>query len=102
MNTGAAPCIRRSTLTGKYVVGTEMSTYTALSDRHILTNQRSFEVNGGRTVFVYKTRKPAVTKFQALCVEQDRVNEEMWQEHHRELQAAQGGDMGAALRAGDF
>jgi len=34
--TGAAPCIRRSKFTGKYVVGTEMSTDMALSDRRIL------------------------------------------------------------------
>jgi len=100
--TGAAPCIRRSTFTGKYVVGTEMSTDIALSDRRILSNKRKFEVMGCRTVFVYKTRKPAVAKFQALCEEQLRVNEEMRQEHRRELEAAQAGDIGAALRCGDF
>lgn len=99
--TGAAPCIRRSMVTGKYVVGTEMSTDQALSDYRILSNRRKFEV-GTRMVFVYKTRKAAVAKFLVLCEKQEQVNAEMRQEHRRELKAAQAGDLSATMNLIDF
>ena len=97
--TGAAPCIRRSKFTGKYVVGTEMSTDQALSDHRILSNRRKFEV-GTRTVFVYKTRKAAVAKFLVLCEKQEQVNAEMRAEAQGLHRKAQQGDIGAALTLG--
>jgi len=100
--TGAAPCIRRSKFTGKYVVGTEMSTDMALSDRRILSNKRKFEVMGCRIVFVYKTRKPAVAKFLVLCEKQEQVNAQMRAEAQGLRRKAQAGDIGAAVNLLDF
>lgn len=77
-----------------------MSTDMALSDRRILSNKRKFEVMGCRTVFVYKTRKPAVAKFLALCEKQEQVNAEMRAEAQGLHRKAQQGDLGAALTLG--
>lgn len=100
-NTGSAPCIRRSRFTGKYVVGAEMNTDMALSDSRILSNRRKFEV-AGRTVWVFKTRAPAVRKFNELCKARIAENERVRAEHKRDLQAARKSDLAAALRLGDY
>lgn len=101
-NTGTAPCIRRSRRTGKYIVGAESNTEMALNDARLLTNMRSWEI-GGRTVYVYKTRAPAVRRFEAMCEERIRENEEMRKKHEEDLSAREGdtvAQMTAALRLG--
>ena len=56
----------------------------------------------GRQVWLYRSRKPAVAKFMALCGAQIIENENMRREHAETLDKARKGDMAAALRLGDY
>jgi Tfp pilus assembly protein PilZ len=78
-----------------------MNTDMALSDPRILSNRRKFEV-AGRVVWVFKTRAPAVRKFNELCQVRIAENEHVRAEHRRDLAAAKKGDLSAALRLGDY
>lgn len=97
INTGTAPCIRRSRRTGKYIVGAEMNTEMALNDPRLFTNMRKWEV-AGRYVYVYKTRVSAVHRFEALCEARIEENQRVREEHQRDLATARDGDMTAAAR----
>lgn len=98
--TGQRPTIRRIA-DGRYVVGTE---YAADTMRHLLRgrmNQRIFR-NGRETLWAFKSRKAAVAKFHEMCGVVRKFNQETREAHQRDRAAAAKGDIGAALRLGDY
>ncbi len=101
-NTGLAPCIFHSH-SGKYVVGPEIPCDYAMHKAAVmLSNKRVWRDDYGRQVWLYKSRKPAVAKFMAICGAQVIENENMRREHAETLDKARKGDMAAALRLGDY
>ena len=65
-NTGHAPVIIRSRASGKYIVGPELAAYAARDAHLFRTKKRKFG-EGRDAAWVYKTRKPAVAKFDEMC-----------------------------------
>ena len=66
-NTGMAPSIFHSH-TGRYVVGPEIPCREAMHHAAVmLANKRTWRDAHGRQVWLFKSRKPAVAKFLALC-----------------------------------
>jgi len=98
--TGQRPTIRRIA-DGRYVVGTE---YAADTLRPMLTgcmDKRIFR-KGRETVWAFKSRKPAVDKFHELCGVVRKFNQDTREAAARDMAAAAKGDIGAALRLGDY
>ena len=101
-NTGMAPCIFHCR-TGKYLVGPELPCDDAMQQGvQSFFQQENMGTSDGRRVWLYKSRKPAVAKFMALCGAQIIENENMRREHAETLDKARKGDMAAALRLGDY
>jgi len=101
-NTGLAPCIFHSRA-GKYVVGPQIPCEYAMHKAAVmLSDNRVWNDAHGRRVWLYKSRKPAVAKFMALCGAQIMKNEAMRREHAETLAKAKQGDVAAALHLGDF
>ena len=99
-NTGMAPAIFHSR-TGKYIVGPELRCRDAMRAGLLLGRQRTHG-EGGHRVYMFKTRKPAIAKFMALCEAQTADNKAT-AEHVRNLcNKAKQGDIAAALALGDF
>lgn len=99
-NSGFAPVIRRSKLTGRYIVGFQLDTEFAIKDIRSL-GKRTFKVNG-RPVWSFKTRKPAVAKFQELVNTRNAQNRAIAAEFHLALTAAKTGDLEAACKLGEL
>jgi hypothetical protein len=99
-NSGFAPVIRRSKLTGRYIVGFQLDTEFAVKDIRSL-GKRTFKVNG-RPVWSFKTRKPAVAKFQELVIARNAENQAIADEYRLNLAAAKAGDLEALSKLGDI
>jgi hypothetical protein len=85
--TGTRPAIYRSRATGKYVVGPENDCDYVLQNWKLIgSNKRIHKVPYGRTVWVFKTRKPAVAKFAELCEERKQLNERLRKDYLEEQQ----------------
>ncbi len=101
-NTGLAPAIFHLR-TGRYVIGQEIPCREAMrSAAAMLGNKRTWRDPHGRQVWLFKTRKPAVAKFLALCESRKKENDAMRQEHAETARKAARGDLAAALHLGDF
>ena len=100
-NTGLAPCIMHSK-TGKYLVGPEIPCHDAMEAGIQFTDKRVWADAHGRRVWLYKSRKPAVAKFMAMCGAQIMENDAMRRDHAATAAKAAKGDMAAALHLGDF
>ena len=84
-NTGTAPVIMHSR-TGKWLVGPEIELDDARNFILFEPNKNKRIYKGRNTsdkwwVYIYKSRKPAVSKFQELCDKQDKMNNEMRAEY---------------------
>jgi hypothetical protein len=99
-NTGVAPSIFHSR-TGKYVVGPELRCRDAMRAALTLTSHRVIG-KGRDRVWMFKSRKPAVAKFTALCDAVIRENADVARQHAATRAAAGRGDLAAALALGDF
>jgi len=82
-------------------VGPELRCRDAMRQGITLQDRKRWGI-GSQTVWLFKSRKSAVTRFTALCVAQKRENERMRQEHAETARKAQAGDMAAVLALGDF
>lgn len=118
-NTGLEPVIRHIQLPDvmgerrgrpretRYVVGPDLAGLDVARKvfheawEGTLNGKRIYEIDK-RKVYVYKTRKPAVEQFCSLCNEVVERNNELREAHRKDMEAAQQGDMGAALRLGDY
>ena len=97
-NTARRPVICR--FGGKYIVGVEYDVST-LRIRSIGSNKRIIR-EGQSIIWAFKSRGPAVAKFTELCREVMKFNKETREAHLRDREAAQRGDLEAALRLGDY
>lgn len=82
-NTGTAPTIRRSLLTGKYLVGTERATEELLPNPMLRTTKRKYQV-GPNIVHVCRTRAAALKRFTALCEERRKLNDSLRADYVKE------------------
>jgi hypothetical protein len=101
-NTGARPVILKCKYSDRYLVGTENS----MRELHpvvvrTIKNQRVFRAKGVE-LWAYKGRKAAVAHFSKLCREILNFNDKVRRERATDIAAAQRGDIGAALRLGDY
>jgi len=94
-NTGLAPAIFHSR-SGKYIVGPELRCRDTMREGLLLGTKR-VAGKGGNRVYIYKTRQPAVAKFQELCGAQMQYNAKLRQELATLRSKAQQGDMTAVL-----
>ena len=99
-NTGMAPAIFHSR-SGKYVVGPELRCRDAMRIGVTLTSTR-VDGTGRQRIWLFKSRKPAVTKFTSLCETQIRENKIMYQKHIETANKALAGSMAAVLALGAF
>jgi len=111
-NTGTAPVILHSR-SGLWLVGPENEVDGARERLCFRENQNRRILKGHRNpsdrrrwVYVYRTRGPAVRRFQELCEERGRMNAEMRSEHARAARDAASSDpetsIRGALTLGDF
>ncbi len=102
-NTGMAPSIFHSRC-GKYYVGPELRCLDAIRAGIGLFQKVRISAieTGNQKVWIFKTRKPAVAKFLALCGAQIMENERQRQARAAARAAAARGDVAAALALGDF
>jgi len=92
-NTGMATVILRSRATGKYLVGPEIEVDT-VREKILFGNNANKRIfkhpqYPHRTVYVFKTRTPAVAKFVELCNRQLAENESDRQAHQQAKRDAQ-------------
>ena len=99
-NTGTAPSIFHSR-NGRYVVGPEMACRDAMQNGVTFGNKR-IHGDGRQRVWLYKSRKPAVAKFMALCGARIMENETVRREYMETRAKAAKGDIAAAIHLGDF
>lgn len=101
-STGQRPVILKCHITKRYIVGTEysLSRLRSLVIRTV-SNKRVFR-QGKDELFAYKGRKAAVGHFSKLCREVLAFNERVRRDKAADLEAARRGDIGAAIRLGDY
>lgn len=101
-NSFRRPVILRCHITSRYLVGWESSVH-ALRPVVIRTvnNQRVFRTKG-EELWAFKGRKAAVSHFSKLCREVLAFNDNVRRDKAADLEAARRGDIGAALRLGDY
>ncbi len=100
-NTGMAPAIFHSK-TGKYLVGPEIPCREAMERFITLSNKRVWDDRHGRRVWLFKGRGPAVKKFMELCQAREDENANIRREYQETKAKAAAGDIGAALKLGDY
>lgn len=106
-NTGAAPVILRSRASGRYLVGLEIAVDAARNEHLFAANARRRKLGRGRdTVWVFKTRQPAVAKFRELVAAAEAQSAEMRSEYDDARRAAASRDPETAaagiLRLAEF
>jgi hypothetical protein len=96
-NTGHAPVILRSGASGKYIVGPELAV-DAARDAHLFHARKRKFGKGRDAAWVYKTRKPAVAKFEELRAAMMDANDRMRAEYRQAKADAASPDPETAIR----
>lgn len=101
-NTFRRPVILHCHITRRYLVGWESSMHVLRAEVvRTVSNKRVFRTKG-EELWAYKGRKAAVAHFSKLCREVLAFNDKVRRDKAADLQAAKRGDIGAALRLGDY